>query len=216
MRRNCGFLFILSLAIHAPAFGALQWEASTIEKTVAIGQDRIEISFRFSNIGDRQVTVREVKPSCGCTTASLEKKTYAPHEKGALTLFIDTKALVGAQEKTVLVLSDDDSKPTTLTVRLTVPVWAEINPRLLWWEIGEKNVLKEADILLKTEGRLKIASPIETPGFEVELKREPGEAQAHLRVKPQSTGEPRQAVITLEMVTPSGTSRNYLIHAQVR
>ena len=51
------------------------------------------------NEGQTAVTNESLKPSCGCTTAELEKKTYAPGEKGEVRARFDIGQRVGVQSK---------------------------------------------------------------------------------------------------------------------
>ena len=74
----------LLLALATPVFGQLKWEnpeqtftAKPLDKVVAA-------KFRFTNVGTTSVKITDLHPSCGCTTAYLEKKEYAPGESGEI------------------------------------------------------------------------------------------------------------------------------------
>ena len=168
--RNGGTVF-LAAALASPVVAGLRWEATTVERIAKVGEDTIQLAFTFSNPDPAPITIFDFKPSCGCTVAVLDKRTYGPGEKGALTVLFDTRDLSGVQEKTIEVFTDDAKKPTTLTLRITIPPWLEVSPRLLWWSVGEAAVAKEAIVSLSSGTKVKITSfKTDSPAMEVTLR----------------------------------------------
>ena len=65
------FLF---LALATPVFAQLKWEK--LEQTFGPGplDKQVVAKYRFTNVGTSPVTIKDVRTSCGCTTAALEKR----------------------------------------------------------------------------------------------------------------------------------------------
>ena len=112
---------LLAGALGSTANASLRWENKVVERIAPVGQDLVEVSFAFSNPETHPVTIVHFHPSCGCTTATVEKNTFAPGEKGVLIALLDAKGLWGLQEKTIQVFLDDTPKPEVLTLKVTIP-----------------------------------------------------------------------------------------------
>ena len=46
---------------------------------------KLEVSFRFKNSGDKPLIIQSVRPGCGCTVADYPKEPIAPGEEGEIT-----------------------------------------------------------------------------------------------------------------------------------
>ena len=62
--------------------------------------------FHFRNTGDSQLVIKAVKPGCGCTTAELKKKDYAPGESGIIKVVFDSRDYNGKVTKGTKVYSN--------------------------------------------------------------------------------------------------------------
>jgi len=71
----------------------------------------VEMEFPFINTSSDIITVTNVKASCGCTAAQLQKKTFAPGEGEAIKSTFNTKDRTGTQHKTITVTTDDEDNP---------------------------------------------------------------------------------------------------------
>lgn len=63
----------------------------------------------IKNIGNEILKIREVKPSCGCTTAPLEKDELGPGEETVLPIKLKISGNAGSVTKTIRVSSNDPS-----------------------------------------------------------------------------------------------------------
>lgn len=76
---------ILLLMLTAPAaFIQLQWPKLQVEQSVTVGDASAAGTYAFTNVGEQSITITQVRTSCGCTTATLDKTTYAPGESGQI------------------------------------------------------------------------------------------------------------------------------------
>lgn len=204
-------------AVSAGGAAGLRWEATTVQRETKLGEETVPLRFAFSNPESRPITVLHVNASCGCTTATLEKKTYAPGEKGQIDVVFDARNLSGVQEKTIQVFTDDSPKPTVLTVRVTIPTWAEISPRLLWWSVGEEGKPKEAVIRLHPGAKLRGESiRVDGAAMTASLTAEEDGRRYRLVVQPASTKAPVQATLHFEVEIDGAAPRKFFAFAQVR
>ena len=84
----------------------IQWLDSTRNMgTIAEGQ-KLEVSFRFKNTGNKPLVIKDVKPSCGCTAAEPPKEPIGPGEEGVIKGIFDSHGKVGHNLKTLNVQSN--------------------------------------------------------------------------------------------------------------
>jgi hypothetical protein len=122
------------------------------------------------------------------------------------------------QQKTLYVTTDASPDSTTLTLRVTLPMWLEITPRLLWWKEGDKPEAKEAVITVNDQAKIKITSTSsDNPVVQVTLQPDTGTSSRYrLVLKPASTKETMTATITVVAEAPGAAPRKYAVFAQVR
>ena len=132
------WLVIFPLLFTPPlARAALKWEQLRANLAPGPKEKSVEARFPFVNEGTTTVKIEAVKSSCGCTTASLDKKTYAPGEKGELRARFDIGQRRGPQLKTISVKIQDDPTPTILTLAVALAEPMRLKPALVVWEKGE-------------------------------------------------------------------------------
>lgn len=73
-------------------------------------------TFTFTNTGDAELLITQVKTSCGCTVPSYSKAPIAPGETGELQIKYDTKTL-GAFTKTITVISNAEGGNKILKIK---------------------------------------------------------------------------------------------------
>jgi len=71
----------------------------------------VKTKIDISNIGTAILDIRDVKSSCGCTAALLNKKQLNPGEKGSLAIEFDTSDRNGKLTRTVTLYSNDPVQP---------------------------------------------------------------------------------------------------------
>ncbi len=79
--------------------------------------------FRFKNLSDKTVTVKELVPSCGCLKPQLDKKIYLPNEVGEFRLKMQTVSESPGQKEYFVDFKYEDVKErsTRLTFKLELP-----------------------------------------------------------------------------------------------
>lgn len=83
---------------------------------------KLAVSFRFRNTGNKPLIIESVKPTCGCTVAEYPKEPIAPGEEGEITGAFDSNGREGFQRKHITVTSN--TEPAVQDVSFEVNVVA--------------------------------------------------------------------------------------------
>jgi hypothetical protein len=67
---------------------------------------KLEVSFRFKNTGDKPLVIESVRPSCGCTVADPPKEPIAPGATGEIKGAFDSNGKSGQQHKSIYVYAN--------------------------------------------------------------------------------------------------------------
>ncbi|MEO8354070.1 MAG: DUF1573 domain-containing protein, partial [Chthoniobacteraceae bacterium] len=105
----------------------------------------VEAKFSFTNTGSESVEIRRVKTSCGCTTAKLDRKVYAPGESGEITATFTFRGRRGPQRKIIWVTTADKAE-TVLDMRVWIHEPLTIRPALVYWRVGDKPSTKHVTL----------------------------------------------------------------------
>jgi hypothetical protein len=122
MKKNI-FILIFLLATILFAKPAIKFKTTTIDFGEVEGGKIVDINFEFENAGTDILYIKNVIPSCGCTTTGLVKKEYNAGEKGTISSKFNTSGYNGKVSKTITVTSNDpDAAETRLTLTGTVMI----------------------------------------------------------------------------------------------
>ncbi|MGH1337607.1 MAG: DUF1573 domain-containing protein [Aureispira sp.] len=77
----------------------------------------VEYEFKFKNVGERPLTIKDVKGSCGCTIGSYPFLDIAPNEESSIKARFDSKGKVGPQFTTITVYSNAKPKGDVLSLK---------------------------------------------------------------------------------------------------
>lgn len=211
------WLVLLALWVcHPQAWAALKWQQLRADLTPVANEKSVEAVFPFVNEGPAAVTIKSLKSSCGCTTARLEKKIYAPGEKGEVRARFDIGRRRGPQVKTVAVHIAGEADPVILTLAVVITTRVKASPELVLWKTGETNTTK--DITLSADPSqpiraLKVTST--NPRVQVAVETVKEGQKYLLHVTPQSTGSAAFAVLNIEAES-AGALKTLRAYAQVK
>lgn len=103
------------------ASAAIEWENSEVILVAKPTDKSVSATFKFKNAGSSPVTIKRVRPTCGCTTTELTKTTYEPGESGSIVAHFDIGSRVGEQAKEIIVTSDDQpNTPKVLVFKVNI------------------------------------------------------------------------------------------------
>lgn len=107
-------MVLVSVATHAQA--KMSFETETIDYgQIAKGSDGVRV-FNFTNTGDQDLIISDVKSSCGCTVPEKPDGPIAPGESSTIKVKYDTKR-VGKIRKTVTVYSNAEEAVKALKIK---------------------------------------------------------------------------------------------------
>jgi mono/diheme cytochrome c family protein len=103
--------------------GVLAFDATLKSVDATEGDDFARFTFSFTNVTPNIVTVLNVHPSCGCTTAELPPVPWqlAPGTNGEIKLTVNLAGKMGTLFKTVDVTTDKGKKQLMLRINLAAP-----------------------------------------------------------------------------------------------
>jgi hypothetical protein len=209
------FLFVL---LTAPVFGQLKWENPEQSFLPQLQDKQVVARFRFTNVGTMPVTINDVHTSCGCTTAALQKKQYAPGESGEIDATFQIAGRTGHQEKAIYVTTSSALlNPTVLRLKVDIPEALTIEPQLVMWRVGEPPQPKTIRIVVSNEYPGKIVS-VEPDNQSVKLDlREihPGK-ELEVKVTPQGTTQAAAATLLIRTNYPPANPETHYAYARVK
>ncbi len=96
---------IALISFTANAQAKIKFKTETIDYgQIAKGSDGVRV-FEFTNIGNADLIIQDVKSSCGCTVPEKPKDPVAPGKTGVIKVKYDTQR-VGKIRKTITVYSN--------------------------------------------------------------------------------------------------------------
>ena len=204
------------LAAAGFARGELKFDKPVQEFHRVPADGHVDAHFTFKNTGTDPVTVRRVRTSCGCTTASLPKSTFAPGETGQIDVKFTFGSRKGPTRKIVSVTMEDKSEiPLDLRVWIHEPL--TIAPALVYWKVGEPGEAKPVQLNVADGQKVGVKSVTSSnPRITATVEAaKPGE-QYVVNVKPADTAQKETAELTVQTDFPPDAPRAYTIHARVK
>ena len=208
----------LLLALATPVFGQLKWENPEQTFTVKPLDKVIVAKFRFTNVGTTSLKITDLHPSCGCTTAFLEKKEYAPGESGEIEAKFKFDGRVGHHEKWIVVTTDwVPPQPTILRMAVNIPEAITIQPELVVWRVGDELRPKTVRIAVPDEIPAKVVSvQADNAGVKLELHEiRPGK-ELEVKVTPTTTSQPGSATLLIRTDYPPENPVTHYAYARVK
>jgi hypothetical protein len=201
------------------AHAELTFEKTVIEDVIAPGEKSYPFEFAFENTGEATVEISEIKTTCGCTTAKLEKMSYAPGETGMITGTFSVGSRQGMQVKKVRVLTKDLTQPEIqLALKLDIPQLVTMKPGLLLWRVGSEPDTKTLTISPNADLGAKILSvECESPDFAVEsLPKVEGSNEYEVVVAPLKTEAKSRGLIKVTVAVADADPKTIYAHALIR
>lgn len=104
------------VSLTAQAQAKIEFKSETIDYgQIAKGSDGVRV-FEFTNTGNEELVISDVKSSCGCTVPEKPKDAIAPGKTGEIKVKYDTKR-VGPIRKTVTVYSNASEPIKALKIK---------------------------------------------------------------------------------------------------
>lgn len=102
----------------------IQW-IDSVKNVGTINEGQVvDIVFRFKNTGTKQLVIRDVKASCGCTVAERPEAPIAPGKEGEIKATFNSQGRLGMNNKTLTVMANtpgDETHQLGFTVEVVKP-----------------------------------------------------------------------------------------------
>ncbi|MHA3774351.1 DUF1573 domain-containing protein [Verrucomicrobiota bacterium sgz303538] len=196
----------------------LRWD-KPVQEFHRSPQDKfVETKFSFKNTGTTPVKIDDIRTSCGCTTADLTKRTYAPGEQGEITVKFNFGGRTGGLRKVIRVFSSDKpDEPTPLDLIVYVEEPLKVAPALVLWRVGEANTPKPVEITATPEHPVRIKGVSSSnPRLAASLRTVKAGEEYLVSVKPTDTTLRESAEISVQTDYPPDAPRAYTIHARIK
>ncbi|PKL78075.1 MAG: hypothetical protein CVV25_12780 [Ignavibacteriae bacterium HGW-Ignavibacteriae-4] len=114
----------------------------------------LKTKVKIKNTGNEQLLITNVKPSCGCTTAPLDKDKLAPGETATIDVSFNVGSNAGVNSKTIRITSNDPANSTTI-FRLSADVEKAVVVSPAYFAFNQMEVGKEesSKISIKNTGK---------------------------------------------------------------
>lgn len=90
-------------ALDSTKFTTIAWIDSTKDYGKINEGQKLDVSFRFKNTGDKPLIIRSVRPGCGCTAAEPPKEPIAPGAEGIIQASFNSQGREGRNSKDIYV-----------------------------------------------------------------------------------------------------------------
>lgn len=209
------FLFC-SIAFAGVARAELVFK-DPIQSFHCVPEDKaVEATYAFTNSGAEPVEIRRVKTSCGCTAASLDRKTVAPGESGAITAKFSFRGRRGPQRKIVWVTTGGKAE-SVLEMRVWIHEPLTIRPALVYWRVGDRPSTQRVSLTAADKQQIGIKSIASSdPNITAELSTKKAGGDYVLNVTAAKTSEPGAAELTIQTDSPPDAPRAYTVHVRIK
>ncbi|NII26739.1 DUF1573 domain-containing protein [Pseudoflavitalea sp. X16] len=90
----------------------IQWIDSAKDMGKVLDGQVVDIVFRFKNTGAKQLVIKNVGASCGCTVAERPEAPIAPGKEGEIKATFNSKGRLGTNKKTLTVYANTGGDET--------------------------------------------------------------------------------------------------------
>ena len=212
------FVLIFLVGLVTPVLAQLKWDQPRQIFTPQPGEKSVTAKYRFTNVAGSPVTIVDVHPSCGCTTATLGKKEYAPGESGEIEAKFNFAGHVGHQEKWIYVTTNlSRIEPALLTLVVDIPAEVAIEPEFVMWRVGEPLEPKSMRVVIPDGIPAKmVAVQTDNPAMRVQLQEVRAGKEWRVKITPTSTSEPVKAIVSIRSDYPATHPLTYSAYARVQ
>jgi len=135
--------------------------------TVAPG--KLTTVVEVKNVGNGDLNITEVRPSCGCTAAPIDKNLLKPDEIGKISITLDVSSRSGPVEKTVSISSNDpEAAVKILRLHANVRRAIEFSPAQYMvisdGVVGTESAATPIRMTNKSDGPITLSAPEFTQG----------------------------------------------------
>lgn len=206
--------FLVTTAVCARA--DLVWEKPVQQFHRTPDEPVVHAQFAFKNTGPETITIKRISTGCGCTSAKLDRKTYAPGESGAIEVKYTSGGRPGAWRRYISV-SSEDKRFWKLDMQVYIHEPLTVAPSLVWWRVGDAPEAKS--VRLKGSGGHSVAVKSvrsSNPRIEASVDTVRDGEEYVIAIKPADTSTKESAELTVVTDFPPDAPRDYRIFARIK
>lgn len=95
----------------AMAQGKIQIEGGDTYDWGTVAPAKLKAAIKVRNVGDDTLKINEVRPTCGCTVAPIDKNVLLSNEVATIDVTLDVSTRTGPVEKSITISSSDRDTP---------------------------------------------------------------------------------------------------------
>ena len=95
----------------------IKFEKETHDFGLILQGERVSYTFKFKNIGNKNLIVNDASASCGCTVPKFSRKPIAPGDSGEIEVIFDSNRRSGKQLKSVTVWTNCQPNQIKLQIK---------------------------------------------------------------------------------------------------
>lgn len=109
--------YCISQDINAAKF---KFSERTIKHPKVKAGEVLLINYVFENVGNTPLVINNIKVNCSCTQPTWPKEPVIPLATDTIRVTIDTKSMIGWQDRTLMVYSNSISSPEKIRFKVMV------------------------------------------------------------------------------------------------
>jgi len=196
-------------------FAQLTWKEQEARLDIDSSQSTGSATFEFVNNSGGVIRITDIKPGCGCTVPTLEKREYAAGESGQFTVRFSIGERRGYYAVPITVAYENGGTDS-LTLKTNIRELVKFFPPQLVWNAGEQRSPKEVEFHWAESDPVSISAIRSTnEAFKAELVSDHDWHGARLRISPSSDEAKGVSVIVITTAQgPGRRARTYTVVAR--
>ena len=97
-----------------------KFDQRTIKHSKVKAGEILSLSYTFRNTGNTPLIINDIKVQCSCTQLTWPQEPILPQSEGTISVSVDTKSMIGWQDRTLMVYSNTANSPEKLRFKVMV------------------------------------------------------------------------------------------------
>jgi hypothetical protein len=111
----------LDAAMDSANVTQIQWLDSVEQKLGKVKEgEQVAVSWRFRNVGNKNLVIGNVSAGCGCTIPETPKEPIEPGNEGVIKAIFNSNNQTGSQHKNVMVMANTNPNSHALSFSIEV------------------------------------------------------------------------------------------------
>lgn len=103
-------------AMDSTAMAKIEFQEKSFNFGDMMQGEIVTHTFRFKNTGDKNLIIKRIESSCGCTAAKYDKKPIPPGEESDIEVEFNSEGRFGKQLKVITIFANIPQQTTELNI----------------------------------------------------------------------------------------------------